>query len=657
MKNKIFTLALGALFIASIFNGVSLFNKDNTAIVYAEEDYYKDVDTTTYGSPLKKKLKSIISNGHSPKKGYDNIEEAMLFTDRNWTLSPDKNDDNPYMVLLYADKYNVSNPQRFKTCQGKYGVTDGYVWNKEHILPQSMGAGSAPAKNDLHHLRASDYNVNNKRGNNPFGKKTTSAEAVVDKLKNTTENYVGGGYCEPAPEFRGDIARALFYMATRYDSTFNSSEYSTLLEWHEQDPVDDFEANRNDLVQEWQGNRNPYIDHPEYAKAVFNNEPIEEPAELVSLTLTGQPTKTQYKEGENFDPTGLTVTAHYDNDKDINVTSSVSWSPKPLAGGTTAVTGTFKNKTVTVTGISVVALIELRVIGAPIKTTYEAGESFDPTGLTVEANYGSFTENVTNLVTWSPNPLTAGTTEVVGTYGIRTFTVSGLTVTAPKFKEYRVDFKANSNDGSQAFSSSEGVFEEVSEGGEFISSFAVNTGNPVYSGKAGLKFGSSSKKGKLTVNLETEYSADVSKITIGVNKYGSDTTPSIKISAGEESESFNNELIAGETTEYTLKVTANSTPSFVIESTSDRFYLSYIIVSIGEEEEPVDPVNPVDPTNPTDPTDPEEPVTPQPTETKKGCGGDIGTSSIILSIVALSALSLILMSALLRKLNKNKARK
>ena len=200
----------------------------------------------------------------------------------------------------------------------------------------------------------------------------------------------------------------------------------------------------------------------------------------------------------------------------------------------------------------------------------------------------------------------------------------------------------------------QGTLVEVREGGEFISSFAVNSGNPVYSGKAGLKFGSSSKKGKLTVNLETEYSADVSKITIGVNKYGSDATPSIKISAGEESETFNNELIAGETTEYTLTVTANSTPSFVIESTSDRFYLSYIIVSIGEEEEPVDPVDPVDP---TDPTDPEEPVTPQPTETKKGCGGDIGTSSVILSIVSLSALSLILMSALLRKFNKNKARK
>ena len=76
-------------------------------------------------------------------------------------------------------------------------------------------------------------------------------------------------------------------------------------------------------------------------------------ANLTSLTLSGTPTKTQYFEGQNFDPTGLTVTANYDDNTTSDVTSRVEWTPSPLTIGTTSVTGSYQNKTVTVNGLTV----------------------------------------------------------------------------------------------------------------------------------------------------------------------------------------------------------------------------------------------------------------------------------------------------------------
>ena len=91
---------------------------------------------------------------------------------------------------------------------------------------------------------------------------------------------------EPPNRVKGDVARILFYMATRYEQgdkvdlelneklNNGSNPYhgklSVLLEWNELDPVDEFEQNRNNVIQEWQGNRNPFIDNPEWANAIWN---------------------------------------------------------------------------------------------------------------------------------------------------------------------------------------------------------------------------------------------------------------------------------------------------------------------------------------------------------------------------------------------------
>ena len=254
--------------------------------------YYSNISSTSTGNDLKISLYNLIK-GHTVY-GYNSAEIAMRTTDRNWELSPDPNDKNPKMRLLYA-QYNESNPQLWGTFHGSItddGVTYGInanggkdaIWNKEHIWAQSNGISGA-AKSDLHHLMAADKKLNNSRSSFDFGN-VSIKNACEDVFGNKTTNYLSGVF-EPADEYKGDIARALMYMATRYYSgdgagaklTLQSESGSTgtmggiedLLLWNQQDAPDSFEVNRNGLVQTFQHNRNPYIDHPEYACRVWGN--------------------------------------------------------------------------------------------------------------------------------------------------------------------------------------------------------------------------------------------------------------------------------------------------------------------------------------------------------------------------------------------------
>ena len=154
-------------------------------------------------------------------------------------------------------------------------------WNREHLWPRAYGISrSSIANTDLHHIRASDVATNAKR-----------AHLYFDETRG--EDFDGQRYSfdhdswEPPNEVKGDIARALFYMAVRYEggeagsSDLELSEVanirnrqlgklSTLLKWHTQDPVSDAERNRNDKIdRNYQGNRNPFVDHPEYAGRIF----------------------------------------------------------------------------------------------------------------------------------------------------------------------------------------------------------------------------------------------------------------------------------------------------------------------------------------------------------------------------------------------------
>jgi endonuclease I len=118
---------------------------------------------------------------------------------------------------------------------------------------------------DLHNLKPANPSENSSRGNKYFDNTTTTA------------SY------SPRVEVRGDIARILFYMVVMYDylelinttpTVHKMAMLNTLLQWHMDDPVDDFERNRNDVIYGYQNNRNPFIDYPEFVEMIFGPVPL-----------------------------------------------------------------------------------------------------------------------------------------------------------------------------------------------------------------------------------------------------------------------------------------------------------------------------------------------------------------------------------------------
>lgn len=610
MKNKFLiiagTIIFAGLSLASISNiapnKVNEVKADFTPV--SVEDYYKNITSNMKGDTLKVALYNIIK-GHT-RRSYNTLEHDMKYTDRNWEVSPDPNDENPIMWLLYAD-YNNDTSKRsdFNHFHGggtNGGVSSGYIWNKEHIWARINGVSankSGTAYEDLHHLRASDEKLNNTRSNHPFANGGSYTE---NHYGTKSECKFSGSTFEPADEYKGDVARALFYMATRYynadgsdanltlttgtDSTGGKWGYlDTLLSWHELDPVDNFEIHRNQLIYEdFQHNRNPYIDHPEYARAVFKNEPIVEPKKLTNLTVSGSPTQTTYKEGSSFNPNGLTVTAYFDDSTNSNVTSSVTWTPVT----STSVIGTYSfggySLQVTVSGLTIDKMNGLTYIGAPSKTTYNAGENFDPTGLTVRATYvsGSF-EVVTSQVTWSPSPLTYGTGSVVGTLGEFSITVPGITVNNVVSQDYTIKFKDATSDASGE-TSDNNIKNLIASGAENVSS--ISNSSKVYQGKTGLKLGSSSVIGKFTINLADSAKVAASKIKVGVKRYNTSDDPTLYIETNVDSK----QSVSAEADLSEKEVTlSGQNISTITISSKKRVYLSYItVVSQGSSD--VDPI-------------------------------------------------------------------
>ena len=163
---------------------------------------------------------------------------------------------------------------------------EGDCWNREHSWPQSW-FGSGTPKSDLFHVYPTDGYVNNRRSNYPY--------AEVSNVKYTSTNgsrlgtsitpgYSGTAF-EPADEYKGDIARSYFYMSVRYyteDGSWKSSAMvrkseiepwamTMLLRWNDEDPVSQKEIDRHNAIYNiYQYNRNPFIDHPEYARMIWD---------------------------------------------------------------------------------------------------------------------------------------------------------------------------------------------------------------------------------------------------------------------------------------------------------------------------------------------------------------------------------------------------
>lgn len=224
---------------------------------------YYDGTAGLYGQQLKAVLHEIID---------DHIEPA--YSDLRDFILPESDEDpqNPdHVILLYTGRSQA------KSTFG--GGAD--EWNREHVWAKSHGdfGNDPPCGTDAHMVRPSDVSVNADRANKDF-------DEGGQQHPEATACFFTEYTWEPRDEVKGDVARMILYMDVRYEgdngepdltavdavNTAPAPEHgrlSTLLEWHEQDPPDDFEINRNNVVYSYQQNRNPFIDHPEFVYDIW----------------------------------------------------------------------------------------------------------------------------------------------------------------------------------------------------------------------------------------------------------------------------------------------------------------------------------------------------------------------------------------------------
>lgn len=224
-------------------------------------DYYDGTEGLN-GQELKDELHRIISD--QTVLSYDEVWDGIKDVDED-------TQDTGSVRLLYSGE----------TSPKDNNGGDADNWNREHVWAKSHGDfGTSPGPGtDLHHLRPTDVTVNSTRGNLDFDNGGTEVEEAPG-------NYVDGDSWEPRDEVKGDVARMIFYMSVRYedgdrvdlevnDEVNNGSapfhgKVSVLKQWHEEDPPDAFEERRNERIQaNWQGNRNPFVDNPEWVDEIF----------------------------------------------------------------------------------------------------------------------------------------------------------------------------------------------------------------------------------------------------------------------------------------------------------------------------------------------------------------------------------------------------
>lgn len=257
---------------------------------------------------------------------------------------------------------------------------------------------------------------------------------------------------------------------------------------------------------------------------------------LQTVTVSGTPTKTTYTAGESFEPAGLTVTGHYDDNSDETITEGITWStPAALTAGQTSVgiTATVKGVTsaeYTVTGLTVtvpVTLTSIVVSGTPTKTTYLVGDAFETAGLVVTGTYSdSHQEVITEGIDWTVDPeeLALGTTSVdvmasVGSIESDVYTVEGLTVTKPEFETVTYTFSSFTSGTSVELTNLDG----------FTITLNANGGtNPAWSSNQARVYA----KGSLTVKANNATIKSI-EYTYAVNAGGkNNVTPTIDGVAG-----------------------------------------------------------------------------------------------------------------------------
>lgn len=206
---------------------------------------------TMVGQEFRDELKTILYDGVKIAGYGGGLNPALISADKHPTSA--------------GDVYTIYDGAAMSSSAS--GASGSSVWNKEHVTPKSWYNGKYKShEGDLHNLRISRASINSDRGNDKF---TTGSGNWKAKSN-------GGFY--PGDDHKGDSARIIMYMMvmlpdmiTPSVSMAGSNPMQTLINWHNEDPVDSFETRRNDILFGYQKNRNPFIDHPEFVDLIWGD--------------------------------------------------------------------------------------------------------------------------------------------------------------------------------------------------------------------------------------------------------------------------------------------------------------------------------------------------------------------------------------------------
>ncbi len=201
-------------------------------------------------------LHELAKENHHPDHSYRRAREFVM-----QELDLRRDDTGYYVKDVYCQ-------QKFRSKVGPESMPNPNRINIEHTWPRSRFGGSKKSslyrikEADLHHLFPSNSRANSIRGHYLFTQFTKSGYNISD-CSLSKSGYVpelGGDAFEPPMNHKGNVARALFYFAVRYNMKISDYEEFFLRQWNVLDPVDEAEMERNDNIQAIQGNRNPFID-------------------------------------------------------------------------------------------------------------------------------------------------------------------------------------------------------------------------------------------------------------------------------------------------------------------------------------------------------------------------------------------------------------
>ncbi len=407
--------------------------------------YYSSLNTSTSGTDFLGKLRSFNLDKRKKTTGYGAggtsvSNSTFIYTDYDPTKTATDGNGQVYgtqILSFYSGKSVTS-------------------FNKEHVWPDSHGGNKVEA--DIFMARPTIAAENSNRGNSFYVEGMCHDKNGWDPWTAFGDN-IG---CYQNEAIRGECARIIFYCCAASDAlhletnntpiTFASSatmgNLADMLKWNALYPVNEREIRRQDGGQYLQGNRNPFVDHPEWAakiwadydektRAVVDTYGDGSGKQVSSLSISGTPTKATYMAGEAFDPKGLTVTAHFVDATTEDVTAKAEWTPNPLTKGATSVTATYRGKTASYSGITVGAnpLVSISISG--MTTEYRVGKPVIFDGVCTATFQSGLTADVSKNVVLSGADTSAPGQKTVTV----SFTSDGITKTA----QYDINVVENMN--------------------------------------------------------------------------------------------------------------------------------------------------------------------------------------------------------------------